>query len=76
MGLVIKLRAKRLHGDIVEDTIFVGEKGHTLQNVGNLTFHLGEWQLFGAALMMGAKQTGGDLEVIPDGWTPGGEEEE
>ena len=65
--MIIKLRSER-RGDHVHETIFAGpEENETFHNCGTLVFGVGEWQLFGAALMLGARQTQGNLRVVFEG---------
>jgi hypothetical protein len=52
--LHFKLCSKR-HGEHIHTTIFSGEEGHTLANTGTLVQRMGEWQLFGAFLKLGAE---------------------
>ena len=53
---VFKLRS-RLEGEHIKETIFVGNEGETLANIGTLAMHTGEWQLFGALLKLGSEAT-------------------
>ena len=64
--MVIKLRSE-LRGQHVREAVFGGPDREHLALLGNLTMNIGEWQLFGAALLMGAKQTKGHLTVILEG---------
>ena len=59
-----KLRSE-LRGPHVNVDVFIGE-GH-LAHVGRLTMLVGEWQLFGAALGLGAKWMHGQLIVESEG---------
>jgi hypothetical protein len=77
--LVIKVRSEKLPGERIRDTIFIGEKGQTLQNAGSIILRVGEWQMFGALLLMGAEQVRRhrspqgvepDVEVVTEGWKP------
>lgn len=63
--MVIKFRHKRL-GDHVHVDCFVGEDGEKLALAGRLVLRFGEWQLVGAALGLGAKQTLGHLTFITE----------
>lgn len=53
--LKLRLEAQPNTGN-VEVTVFCGQEGFTLQNAGRLILSVGEWQLFGAALSLGANQ--------------------
>lgn len=65
--MVIKLVSVR-KGDHVHEKVFVGEEeNQTFALTGSLVFNIGEWQEFGAALLLGAKQTNGRVKVIPIG---------
>ena len=64
--MIVKLRSKRLHGDRIAEQVFVGKDKDHLQLAGTLILYVGEWQLFGAALLLGADQTKGHLEVITE----------
>ena len=48
----LKLKLKRT-GDHIHCSVFMGPEGETLANCGELTFRIGEWQLFGALLSLG-----------------------
>ena len=50
----------------ITQTWFAGEQGKTLASIGTLTTTVGEYQIIGAAMLMGAKQTKGHLIVIND----------
>ena len=63
----IRLRSER-KGEHVHTTVFVGEDANHLANAGDLVLRVGEWQAFGTALRLGAKQMG---DVIVD--SPGDE---
>jgi len=58
----LKLVSKRL-GDHVHTQYFMGEEGKTMALMGILVSHVGEWQTIGAALILGAQQMSGRLEV-------------
>ena len=53
MRHVFKLRSE-LKGEHIYTTIFSGNEGQTLVNIGTLCQRLGEWQLFGALLACGS----------------------
>lgn len=59
----VKLRGNVMGDGRIRETVFVGPSPHVLQNAGTLVLNVGEWQLFGAALMLGAGRTNGDLAV-------------
>ena len=51
----------RLDGGHIVCTVFSGEEGRTLEEVGELRWSvnkIGEWQLFGAMLVLGSQLTG------------------
>ena len=52
-----KLRIKNTGGHI-RVTVFSGNEGETLANCGELTFRIGEYQLFGALLSLGYEHPG------------------
>ena len=56
----IRLRSKR-KGDHVHTRVFMGEDLDHLALCGTLVLYVGEWQIFGAALSMEAKETLGQL---------------
>ena len=49
---IIKMRSV-LKGEHVHTTFFQGQEGQTLHNVGTLCQRVGEWQLFGAMVLLG-----------------------
>jgi hypothetical protein len=54
-------------GEYVTASFFFGHTGgFTMQLAGMLRMTVGEWQIFGAALSMGAKQTRGHLQLLID----------
>lgn len=61
----LKFRAKlpKVSREIKVQCFAGVDKGH-LQLAGNLLLHTQEWQLLGAALLLGAEKTNGELEVI------------
>jgi hypothetical protein len=77
--VVIKLRAEKL-GEHIHETVFMGVDKDHLQNAGKIVMNIGEWQMFGALLLMGAEQVKRhrqaqglsyvDVEVLTDGWSP------
>ncbi len=72
--MIVKLVSRQTAGGRIEETVFVGEEGQTMQNAGTLLLDVGEWQAFGAALSLGARQMHGRLTVVFDGYNPGDEE--
>ena len=65
MKRVFKLYSE-LVGKHIRTTVFSGEKGYTLANCGTLTMDVGEWQVFGALLLIGSERTG-NCDVICEG---------
>jgi hypothetical protein len=57
----LNLRVDEVAGDHVRCTLFMNRA-----NCGDLCFRVGEYQLFGAALLMGADRTQGQLEAKSD----------
>ena len=65
--MVIKLRDDKRVGDTVRTSFFLGEDIEHLHLAGSLLFHIGEWQEFGACLLLGASQMCGHVTVLhPD----------
>lgn len=60
--MIIRLRDVR-KGDHIHTRVFIGEDVDHLALAGRLVFKVGEWQMFGAALLLGAQQTKGRLVV-------------
>ena len=60
--MIIRLRDERL-GEHIHTRVLIGEDEDHLARSGRLVFRIGEWQLFGAALLLGASQTKGHLTV-------------
>lgn len=63
---VFKLRSVR-RGEHVHTTVFFGNEGQTLANTGTLLQTLGEWQEFGALLLLGAGFMSQRVKVIIEG---------
>lgn len=63
MPTVIGAKSVR-KGDLVHETYFMGNEGQLLAKIGTLVMDIGSWQLFGAALLLGADKTLGPLKVI------------
>jgi len=64
--MIVKLSSE-LKGNRVHERVFVGPDKDHLALAGRLVFEMGQWQLFGAALGLGAERTQGRLEVILEG---------
>ena len=64
--MIIKLRSER-RGAHVHELVFVGPDADHLALAGVLVFDVGQWQLFGAALKLGALQTHGHLWIVFEG---------
>jgi len=60
--MIIKLRDER-QGNHIHTRVFMGEDEDHFKLTGRLVMDVGEWQLFGAALLLGAEQTKGHLIV-------------
>ena len=58
----IRIRSKAI-GKHVVARVFCGEDEDHLALAGRLCLRVGEWQLFGAALLLGAARTHGHLTV-------------
>jgi hypothetical protein len=58
-----------LQGSHIHTRVFMGEQRSSLALTGVLTLHVGEWQLFTAALIDGGRGLGQHLEVISEGNT-------
>ena len=64
--MIIKLRSER-KGDHVHERVFMGVDNDHLKLTGALIMDVGEWQVFGVALMLGAEQMKDGLIVLnPD----------
>lgn len=64
--LTLKLKSRRA-GKLVREQVFIGPDADHLALAGILMFEVGEWQLFGAALLAGARQTHGQFVVVTEG---------
>lgn len=64
--MIVKLRSRRSGIHVIED-VYVGPDAEHLAKAGTLTLDVGQWQIFGAALRLGAGHTHGQLEVILEG---------
>ena len=69
--MIIKLRSKRIGEDLVKEQVLVGEVDEEderyLRQVGVLIMRVGEWQEFGATLLLGATKPNGRVKVIVEG---------
>ena len=54
MRRIFKLRSAQ-YGELIHTTILSGNAGQTLANTGTLIQTMGDWQLFGAILKLGAE---------------------
>lgn len=62
----LKIRVDGADQRHVKITLFMGHQGRTLANVGSLTMTVGEYQIFGACMSIGAGQSAGQLVVSFD----------
>lgn len=53
--MIIKFRDER-RGNHVHSRVFIGPDEDHLALAGTLVFNIGEWQMFGACLLSGAKR--------------------
>ena len=65
--MIFKLRSERIGGDLVKEQILVGDDENCLRITGELLLHVGQWQEFGATLLLGATKTNGRVKVIVEG---------
>ena len=65
---ILKLRAKESGEDRVTVAVFAGRENRTLQLAGTLHLYVGEYQLLGSALKLGAVQQMGQLKVVCEGY--------
>lgn len=65
-GLIVRLRDTQEYGDRdrICTRVFVGREEGALQLAGVLHLDAGEWQIIGAALLVGAKAFGPDHIVV------------
>lgn len=69
--MILKLSADNF-GEHVHVKFFMGPDLDHLANCGKLTLRIGEWQLLGACLLLGAERmTVEHLEVVPVGYLAG-----
>jgi hypothetical protein len=65
--MVIKIKSER-GGDHVHQKVFMGPDKDHLACCGDLCMRIGEWQVFGAAVLLGAERmTKQHVEVILEG---------
>ena len=51
--VTLKLRVDKVVGDQVHETWFIGVDKDHLQNAGRIIYQVGEYQIIGAALLLG-----------------------
>jgi hypothetical protein len=66
MKTVVKLVSER-HGEHVHDRVFIGPDVDHLALAGRLVFDVGQWQEFGAALLLGSRHMKGRMQVLLEG---------
>lgn len=52
--MILKRSVVKVTDETVEEIWFIGSDADHLQNAGRLTLHIGEYQLLGAVLLLGA----------------------
>lgn len=67
--MIVKMVSAK-NGEHICTTFFMGKEGQTLANVGTLVQNIGEWQILGAAILLGAEKTKGRLRAVCAGWNP------
>lgn len=67
MPTIIKLRSKRLGDHVYTDVFTAPDLNRTFAKNGTLVFRMGEWQIFGAALLIAAHHMDDHLRVISEG---------
>jgi hypothetical protein len=63
----MNFQLKRLYDDEIQVTVFIGEKDTTVQRAGQLNLTVGEWQVFGAALLLGQERMQGQFITEVEG---------
>lgn len=58
-------------GEHVHVTVFMGPDADHLANCGKVILRIGEWQLFGACVLLGADHMGQHLNVVSEGYLSG-----
>ncbi len=66
MALIIKLKSEWIDRH-VHTAFFAGEEEQDLACLGGLMMNIGEWQVLGAALLLGADRMRGVLIAITEG---------
>jgi len=61
--MIIKLVSQK-KGQHIRQRVLVGKDEKHLTLAGNLILKIGEWQIFGAALLLGATKMQGVLKVL------------
>jgi hypothetical protein len=69
MSMIVKMVSDK-RGDHIHTIFFMGMEGGTMANCGTLVQDIGEWQILGAAILLGAERTKGRLTAVTAGWTP------
>jgi hypothetical protein len=64
--MIVKLKSER-RGIHVHECVFVGPDEEHLALAGVLVFDIGQWQEFGAALLLGASKMHGNVKVLTEG---------
>ena len=64
--MIVKLRSHPVAGR-VHQQVFAGPDADHLQLAGELVLDLGDWQLIGAALLIGAHAFSAHMRVITEG---------
>lgn len=69
VGMTVKLVSARTGENEVTEKVYVAWPGEDLRYAGTLVFNVGQWQMFGAALGLGAETMhgGSDMKVIYEG---------
>lgn len=75
MPLTLKIFSEKREGRI-HQTFRSVRDGKKTRNLGTLVLDIGEYQLIGAALLLGAERMQGPLEVVMEGWKPAEKEPE
>ena len=61
--MILKLKSNR-HGNHVHTDMWMGEDRDHLASIGSIIQHIGEYQLFFAAIGLGIEHMFGNLELI------------